>query len=251
MILYCSGPEEFVLSGHRSHGELFTVTADGAQRRNLSRSAATDDGAGWSPDGSWVVFHSDRGGSFDIWSVRADGRQLRRLTRARGDELWPQVGPDGKRLVFQTQHRDFQRIWLLELGGGTPRALTRPHFYARASFAPDGGLALVEDGRVSIVGLNGGKRNVGRADGYLDPVWSPDGRFLAAEVLEEPSVYSPSDVAVIAVGDGRRLRISGRGQFDQFGSWSPDARTLVFVRNGDDVLLADARSGAVRELDGI
>ena len=34
----------------------------------------------WSPDGSHIVFSSDRGGNTDLYVIGADGRGLRQLT---------------------------------------------------------------------------------------------------------------------------------------------------------------------------
>ena len=54
----------------------------------------------WSPDGTRVVFGSDRNGNQDLYVVRTDGTQLTRLTSDTGDDLLPRWSPDGQSIVF-------------------------------------------------------------------------------------------------------------------------------------------------------
>lgn len=61
-----------------------------------SRSLVED----WSPDGTRVVFGSDRNGNQDLYVVRTDGTQLTRLTSDTADDLLPRWSPDGTTIVF-------------------------------------------------------------------------------------------------------------------------------------------------------
>ena len=74
----------------RSQGIILTVVLLGAASVLVWISLSTDpdrsrdpilDGApAWSPDGSRIVFHSDRTGGRDIYVMNADGSGVRRLT---------------------------------------------------------------------------------------------------------------------------------------------------------------------------
>jgi hypothetical protein len=44
-------------------------TAPGLQEYNLVQSPANDYALGWTPDGKWLLFGSDRGDSLDVWAV--------------------------------------------------------------------------------------------------------------------------------------------------------------------------------------
>lgn len=60
--------------------EIWTMAADGSSQRRLTDNAAHDEGPGWSPDGTQIVFTSAREEPRgDIWLMAADGSQQRRL----------------------------------------------------------------------------------------------------------------------------------------------------------------------------
>ena len=55
--------------------DLFAISADGSQTTPLAPHAAEDRLLGWSPDGRFVLFSSDRSGTTDAWMLAvADGK---------------------------------------------------------------------------------------------------------------------------------------------------------------------------------
>jgi catechol 2,3-dioxygenase-like lactoylglutathione lyase family enzyme len=63
---------------------------------------ATNDGKERSPDGQFLYFHSNRGGSMQIWRSRVDGTSPEQLTSEDQSNWYPHVSPDGKTMVFVT-----------------------------------------------------------------------------------------------------------------------------------------------------
>ena len=53
-----------------------------------------------SPDGSWLAFVSERGGSFDLYRMALATGQVEQLTNDPGRENYPAFSPDGKWLAF-------------------------------------------------------------------------------------------------------------------------------------------------------
>jgi dipeptidyl aminopeptidase/acylaminoacyl peptidase len=76
-------------------GELYVAAADGSQPKRLTRNEGDDAVPRWSPDGSRILFTSDRtipeGASAEVYSVAADGSCLTWLTNgtpASGFATW-------------------------------------------------------------------------------------------------------------------------------------------------------------------
>ncbi len=61
--------------------EIWVARPDGSGVRNLSNAFGIDEQPRWSPDGTRLVFSTNRDGSREIYVVRADGRGALNLTR--------------------------------------------------------------------------------------------------------------------------------------------------------------------------
>src|SRR5437867_11001777 len=59
---------------------LFIAAADGSGERPLLESRDVDYDPAWSPDGSTIVFTSERRGSADLFRIQPDGADLEQLT---------------------------------------------------------------------------------------------------------------------------------------------------------------------------
>lgn len=87
-----------------------------------SASDGFHDGApAWSPDGTKVAFHSDRGGNYDIWVVNVDGSGLTRLTASNDSDGYPVWKPDGTRIAFIRGNE----LWTMNPDGTDQKRITR------------------------------------------------------------------------------------------------------------------------------
>jgi Tol biopolymer transport system component len=78
-----------------------------------------------SPDGTKIVFPSDRTGSWEIWLAASDGGHPVPLTSFGGPENGsPSWSPDGSKIAFDTRVRGNGDIYLVSAAGGKPRPLT-------------------------------------------------------------------------------------------------------------------------------
>ena len=91
--------------------DIWVMNADGSNPRNLTTGVLFTGGRiltdgkeeqpAWSPDGSRIVYVSDRnGGDNDIWVMNADGTGHRNLHDNNNPEWKPAWSPDGSRIVF-------------------------------------------------------------------------------------------------------------------------------------------------------
>ncbi|MDX1481875.1 MAG: winged helix-turn-helix domain-containing protein, partial [Woeseiaceae bacterium] len=124
------------------------------------------------PDGSSLVFSSNRSGHYEIWTSDDAGRDLRRLTDlAGGFTAHPRYSPDGTRIAFDARPGSHARIFVMPAAGVEPRALT-----------PDG------------------------VDAYA-PTWSPDGSALYYASTENGAL----DLWQFRFADGTRRVITTTG----------------------------------------
>lgn len=95
--------DQFTLG--RSPRNLWIMRADGTHRRRLTTGSHVDERPCFSPDGSTVVFVSDRSGAMNLWAVSTTGDSLRPITQHGGLDYRPTFSPDGSKLAFFTdQH---------------------------------------------------------------------------------------------------------------------------------------------------
>jgi Tol biopolymer transport system component len=84
--------------------EIWTMDADGANKRQVTRLGAASFAPYFHPDDRRILFASNypdpRGRNFDLWMVRDDGTGLEHVTTEPTFDGFPMFSPDGKQLVF-------------------------------------------------------------------------------------------------------------------------------------------------------
>jgi Tol biopolymer transport system component len=95
-------------SGRNS--EIFVMNRDGSAPVNVTNDPAFDGYPAWSPDGSRIVFASNRAGkapgNFHIYVMNNDGSDVVRVLEndAMVEDARPQWSPDGTRILFNRQY---------------------------------------------------------------------------------------------------------------------------------------------------
>ncbi|MBI4466428.1 MAG: serine/threonine-protein kinase [Acidobacteria bacterium] len=72
--------------------------------------------AAWSPDGQWMYFSSDAGGSFHLWRQRFPNGEPEQLTSGPTEEEGIAVAPDGRSLVTSIGTRQ-SNLWFRDSSG--------------------------------------------------------------------------------------------------------------------------------------
>ncbi len=182
----------------------------------------------WSPDGSEIVFSSNREGRYNLYRKLANGAKeeelLLRSDENKRPESWSR---DGRYLLYATSKSNFsaEQLWVLPMQGDrTPFPFSRTRFdETTAEFSPDGrwiAYATNETGTYEVYvreftpppGANesGGKWQISK-DGGVRPLWRSDGK--------EMSYVDPTT--------GRQMSVS----LDYIGGFHAGAPHTLFEKN--------------------
>lgn len=203
--------------------DIHILSVDGSHDGPVVEHAANDWVLGWAPDGNWVLFASDREGTFDAWGIQVvDGQPhgLPRLVRSNIPPIeWGMFARDGSyyyaRVVWEND------VYLTTMD-------------------PESGKAQPPDKLVDHVGFN------------TSAEWSPGGRHLAYALgsgrYPDPFVLG---IRSLETGEDVRLRLDitrlGGHAFEPH--WSPDGEALLgSSRQG--IRRIDAQTGEVSLLVG-
>ncbi|MEA2688571.1 MAG: tricorn protease, partial [Candidatus Eremiobacteraeota bacterium] len=247
--------------GHSHMDQTEIVIAHPAAKRfdTVTNGDAKDQWPMWSPDGRTLYFVSDRSGSDELWARGADGR-ARQLTSLKGGRvLWPSIARDGHLIAFERA----MRIWTYDVDSGTARELsiaprglpdvltqrhvTQTNRFSALALSPDGKkIAFTGRGRVFAASAQeGGEAHLVTTHGdaaYDLPVWAAGSRRIAY-VVDRGTEQA---IATYDFPDGPQRIVTPAGHHDDYPHWSPDGKSLAFVRDGRELHLLDVASRADR-----
>jgi Tol biopolymer transport system component len=260
-------------SGLEGGGEaLFVAAADGSRRTQLT-SGPRDFSPQWSPDGRRIAFvRSNAPGVSAVWVVNSDGTGARPLDESHPYAEHPRWSPKGRWIAYQVQtsthvrtglraHTTFE-LWLVRPDGSARHRLVpgpgeivndNPLYRVAVgawAWSPDGRRIAVVAGAEGAEGVRVVDVATGRARSRgkgSDVAWSPDGGRLAVTVDTTFAIAEPEcgRVWIVSVGRGTR-RLLTRPPLDPTGlndacdlwpRWSPDGRSIAFVRSANEGLV--------------
>jgi TolB protein len=193
---------------------LFVGQTDGSTPFDLLPENADFGTPEWSPDGSLLVFVSNRDdplrSSWQIYAINADGTGLRQLTQEARTYSGLRWSPDGSHIAFAVRYGFFDAdgqktdLYVMDAGGGELRRLTR-------SKAQDGDLCWSPDGtRIAFIR-------------WVTPMPEQSGGMYT---VDPSSAYS--DIYTIHPSGSDSLRLTGTSGYYESLSWSPDGARIVF-----------------------
>lgn len=80
--------------------EIYLVSANGQNLAQLTHTQSSEEAPDWSPDGSRIVFASDRDGDMEIYSMELDGSDVVQITHNDTLDTDPNWAPDGSQIAY-------------------------------------------------------------------------------------------------------------------------------------------------------
>jgi TolB protein len=165
----------------------------------------------WSSDGTKLAFSSSmRNGDPEIYSTDDKGAALKRLTAFKGSDVSPVFNPKtNAQIAWVSGRTGLPQIFIMDADGSNVQQITK--------------------------------------EGYaVSPSWSPNGMALAFSWIRHygPGAPGGQDIYIMDVASRQFLQLTHDSGRNDFPSWSPDGRHLVFqsTRTGSEqiwTMLAD------------
>ncbi|MBI3998848.1 MAG: S9 family peptidase [Armatimonadetes bacterium] len=223
---------------YETYSHLWLADSAGGEPRSFTTGEQRDRRPVWSPDGTRLLFTSDRGPAAPpggkppkhLWVIPRHGGESRRITHADygpADAAW---SPDGTQIAFTG------KAPLAEKPASDAKIITRiKHKLDGEGFW---------DNRYKHIfvspAFGGPARQITSGDyDHREPVWSPDGSRLAfiANRSENADYTNVADLWVTTLADGEVRRLTaGLGPISS-PAWSPDGTMIAYLGH-DNICMA-------------
>lgn len=150
----------------------------------------------WSSDGTKLAYSSSRTGNPDIYVCDASGAGSHRITAFLGPNVSPVWNPKSNaQIAWVSGRTKLPQIYIMDTDGSNVMRMT------------DGGYAT-------------------------SPAWSPNGQFLsfAWQRSYGPGAPGAEDIYIMDIASKRWTQLTHEAGANDFPSWSPDSRHVVFQR---------------------
>lgn len=198
-----SGTSKIVFASNREGSmQIYLMNGDGSGVTRLTYSGANDDYPRWSPNGTKILFQSDRDnpstGYMDIYVMNSDGSGVMRLTSDPSDDSMASWSPDGTKTVFQSLRNGVKyQIYSMNADGSNQVCLTNS------------------------------------SSNDIEPSWSANGSKIAFASDRDHSGFA-SVYVMNSNGTGQqRITFSASTVEDRQPAWSRDGNKIAFVSTRD------------------
>lgn len=204
-----SGPEyspdgervAFIRSREGGGTDIWVMRSDGTDEQLVGGSAAGVSLPVWSPNGNWIAFAYQNGGTssnWDIFKVKLDGTEivaLEFLTDDPADDFAPAWSPGGNRIAFVSERDGNGEIYTMRADGTAEKNLSNsPDSYdSNPDWSPNAARLVFESDRIDdqfdVFRMRSDGTNVQRLTASpandINAAWSPNGQRIAFQSFRD------------------------------------------------------------------
>jgi dipeptidyl aminopeptidase/acylaminoacyl peptidase len=214
----------------------------GDGRVKLIATTKEESDAQYSPDGTKIIFRSNRSGPYELWVTGKDGSNPTRITRFGGRLGSPRWSPDGKTIVFDGYSSPYERakntnVFVVPATGGPIRRLTDDTtLYFVPNWSRDGHwvYCIKQIGthwETWKVALDGGAQVQVASTGMFDIVESDDGYLYYTTQRGAPGIWRRP------VEGGQPTLVPGTEKVGLFRYWQFTPRGIYFAEGPSNPII--------------
>jgi len=237
---------------NKSSSDIWTMLSTGGDPVRLTNTHKHDHHPRWSPDGKWISYESNRGGSYQIYLTSPDGGEPKQLTNISTEASQAVWSSDGKYLAFvsavfpEFSDKPYKESDALNKQKQDDRDNSKVKARVITKLLYRHWDSWVDDKRqhIFVIPVDGGDpRDVTPGDRDAVPTattfsagddfcFSPDGKELAFTATpippHEESWSTNHDIYTVNLSTGERKQITTNPAADGFPRYSPDGKYIAY-----------------------
>jgi len=231
----------YFVSDRTGHKEIWAMDYDGSNQHQLTHVGSIALSPRISPDGSRLAFSALTKSGWDIMMYSLELNRLVNFPHMGGTNLSPAWSGEGTKLAFSSSRSGEPEIYVSDASGGNLKRMTTdkgPDVSPVWNRKTNSQIAFVSGrtGLPQIYTMEADGTNQQRVtdQGYaVSPNWSPNGQFLSFAWVRKygPGDPGASDLYLMDIASKQWVQLTHDGGRNDFPSWSPDGRHLVFQSN--------------------
>lgn len=247
---------------NKGNRELFVVSTDGSDKKQITRTPKSEQNAVWINGGKQIAFLYNESGTSQIWIMDANGSNRRQVSKYDGNINGFSFSPDESKVLFVSDIKFGKRTSDIypDLPKATGRIIndllykhwdewveTVPHpFIASFDGQSIGKATDIMEGEVFECPMKPGS-------GMEDLLWSPDGKYIAYACRKktgmEYALSTNSDIYLYSVEDKKTRNLTdGMMGYDTYPVFSPDGTSIAWISQERDGYESDKKRLFVMDL---